>query len=143
MRRHCKRWPLLALLLALPASATTWWVATTGDDKAAGSEAAPFRTISRAAEAAVAGDTVQIRAGVYRETVRPRNSGQPGAPITYRPARGEKVTISGADPITGWQADRDQVYRAPMAGDFYCSALNYAEQVFVDGQMVNLARWPN
>ena len=42
-----------------------------GCDRAAGTAEAPLRTISRAAELALPGDTVQIHAGTYREWVKP------------------------------------------------------------------------
>lgn len=58
----------LALLVfsknLLPAA--TWHVAPTGNDNAAGSQAAPFRTIPRAIEAASAGDVILLRGGTHK-----------------------------------------------------------------------------
>lgn len=51
--------------LASAAHAATWHVATTGNDTQAGSSAAPWRTIQRAANAVAPGDTVIIHAGTY------------------------------------------------------------------------------
>ena len=48
-------------------------VAATGDDIAAGTESAPFRTINHAAQVALPGDTVLVHEGVYREWVKPAN----------------------------------------------------------------------
>lgn len=56
-----------------------------------------FPTISTAADAARAGDTVLIHAGVYEETVRIRSSGDAGAPITFAAAPGEIVWMDGSD----------------------------------------------
>ena len=56
-----------------------------------------FPTISAAADAARAGDTVLIHAGVYEETVRIRSSGDAGAPITFAAAPGEMVWMDGSD----------------------------------------------
>jgi parallel beta-helix repeat protein len=56
-----------------------------------------FPTISSAADAARAGDTVLIHAGVYEETVRIRSSGDAGAPITFAAAPGEIVWMDGSD----------------------------------------------
>src|SRR5438270_13565563 len=53
----------------------TWIVAPWGNDGSAGSLAAPFRTIQRAATLANGGDTVMIRGGTYPETVHPSHSG--------------------------------------------------------------------
>ena len=57
--------PLAALLAAAPAFATTYYVATTGSDSAAGTQAAPFKTITKATSVAVSGDTVTVRGGTY------------------------------------------------------------------------------
>jgi parallel beta-helix repeat protein len=56
-----------------------------------------FPTISAAADAARAGDTVLIHGGVYEETVRIRSSGDAGAPITFAAAPGETVWMDGSD----------------------------------------------
>lgn len=56
-----------------------------------------FPTISAAADAARAGDTVLIHAGVYEETVRIRSSGDAVAPITFAAAPGEIVWMDGSD----------------------------------------------
>ena len=42
-------------------------VSKTGSDRNPGTEAAPFLTIQRAADAAQAGDRVVVHGGVYRE----------------------------------------------------------------------------
>ncbi len=142
---------LIALLPAAMTAAETWHVAISGDDAAAGSGAKPFRTIQHAAELAGPGDTVVVHAGTYRETVRPKRSGEAGHPITYQPGPGEIVVLSGADPLTGCSVDQGQgqskgqgtVWKAAMPGDFYHSQINYSDQVFIDGEMLLLARWPN
>ena len=46
-----------------------------GSDRAGGTAAAPFRTISRAAAIAQPGDTVRVHAGTYREWVDPACGG--------------------------------------------------------------------
>lgn len=127
----------------VPAHAASYFVSPQGDDNAAGGNAAPFRTLQKAATIAQPGDTVLVRAGTYRETVTPPRSGLPGAPIVFAAAPGEKVVISGAEPVTGWSAADGKIYKANLPGDFYQSKHNYALQIFVDGAMVNLARWPN
>ena len=55
-----------------------------------------FPTISAAADAARAGDTVLIHGGVYEETVRIRSSGDAGAPITFAAVPGEIVWMDGS-----------------------------------------------
>jgi Calx-beta domain-containing protein len=127
---------------AAAATGTAYYVdAAKGNDlKGNGSPKKPWKTIGKAAEAAQAGDTVKIRSGTYRETVRPKNSGASGRPITFEPDQGAKVTVSGADQLKGsWSATHDSIYRVPATlprGDFL-------DQVYVDGQANNLARSPN
>ena len=73
-------------------------VAVSGYDHADGSAAHPFRTISKAAAVAMAGDTVIVHEGEYREWVKPANSGTSEiSRIVYRAADGEKVAIKGSD----------------------------------------------
>jgi parallel beta-helix repeat protein len=75
---------------------TTYYVALTGNDGYSGTEAWPWRTIQKAANTLVAGDTVYIRAGTYPERVEPLNSGSTGSYITYTAYPGETVTIDGS-----------------------------------------------
>ena len=67
------------------------------DDKNAGTEDTPLKTISRAAVLAQPGDTVLVHAGVYRERVSPVCGGEKGKPIVYMAAPGEVVYIKGSD----------------------------------------------
>ncbi len=134
-------WPILAIAALSLAHAADYYVSPTGIDTALGTLDQPFQTIQKAADVAVAGDIVYIRAGVYRETVTPKNSGGPNAPITFMPYNGERVTISGADLIdpTTWSVYNGNIYQAPMNWDLG----DEANQVFLDGQMMVEARWPN
>lgn len=104
----------------------------------------PFRSINYAAQRALAGDTVFVRAGEYREEVRPLNNGTAGAPIVYTPYNGESVSIRGTSKIgTSWtQVPGSATFYTNWPGQ-YTSAVNNSDQVFVDGQMVHLARWPD
>ena len=81
-----------------------------------GTASQPFATIQKAASVAVAGDFVKIRAGTYRETITPANSGTPGHPITYQPDGKGVVTVSGADAADGgWTVYRGNVYQKTIA----------------------------
>lgn len=72
-------------------------VSVNGDDiNGDGSFNKPWRTIDRAAQAAVAGDTVLIHEGLYEEMVRIRSTGSEGRPLTFKAAPGEIVNIEGA-----------------------------------------------
>jgi hypothetical protein len=82
-------------LLAPPAGAATYYVATTGSDAGPGTLAAPWRTIQKAADTVAAGDTVLIRSGTYAERVVLVASGTPGAEITFAAYPGEVPIIDG------------------------------------------------
>ena len=74
---------LLTILLVALAALAPWArsaeyvVAPNGDDAHAGTKGQPFRTLQHAAEVMQPGDTCLIRGGAYRETVRPKLSGEP------------------------------------------------------------------
>ena len=76
-----------------PAKSTggSFYVSTKGDDADPGSKRKPFGTLRRACEVAQPGDTVFLRGGDYAETLAPRQSGLPGAPITFSRYADEKV----------------------------------------------------
>jgi hypothetical protein len=102
---------------------TTFHVATTGDDAAAGTESAPFRTVNHAAQLALPGDTVLVHEGVYREWVKPANGGLTDTRrITYASAPGEHVKITGAEQVTGWRHESGPVWTVTlpnvMFGDY-------------------------
>ncbi len=102
-----------------------------------------FATVQRAADLAMPGDTIYLRAGTYREAVRPARSGTAGMPITFASYPGERAVINGADPVPGpFTKGSGDIYSAPLA-DTYRSTNNFALQVFVDGEMIHLARWPD
>ena len=52
-----------------------YYVSSRGNDSSSGTKDRPFKTINHAAQIAVAGDTVRVFGGVYRETVVPQNGG--------------------------------------------------------------------
>lgn len=69
-----------------------------GSDSNLGTADMPFRTIQKAADSVVAGDTVIIEDGTYYETVTLRTSGTKDKPIVFKAANHgkNKVIISGA-----------------------------------------------
>jgi len=102
-------------------------VATTGDDAAAGTESAPFRTINHAAQVAVGGDTVLVHEGVYREWVKPANGGLTDTRrITYAAASGEHVKITGADQVRGWTHESGPVWTVTLPNAMFGDHNPYA-----------------
>lgn len=59
------------------------YVSTSGADSNAGTQAAPFRTIARAATAATPGVTIRVQPGTYDGGFRTNASGTAEAPIRY------------------------------------------------------------
>lgn len=53
----------------LDAAPTTYYVATTGSDNNPGTQAAPFRTLSRGVTVLQPGDTLRVGPGTYTETL--------------------------------------------------------------------------
>jgi len=69
---------------ATPATANNYYVAPTGSDTAAGTKAAPFKTLARAAKAATkAGTTVFVAPGTYAGGIKTTASGTAAARIYW------------------------------------------------------------
>ena len=79
---------------------TTFYVAPAGSDSAAGTSAAPWRTIQKAANTLQAGQTAIVAAGDYGERVSITHSGTRADPITLRSANQADVRLLGFD-LTG------------------------------------------
>lgn len=95
-------------------------VAKNGLDTNPGTEQAPFLTIQKAADLAIAGDTVMVHQGVYREWVRPQAGGTSDAcRITYTAAPGEQVTIKGSERVDWWQRDKGTVWKVQIPNSFF------------------------
>ncbi len=79
-----------------------------GNDDAAGSQTAPWRTINHALKRLSAGDTLYLRGGLYREQVYCSVEGKPDAPITIRSYPGERAILDGSlaeffdEPAAAW-----------------------------------------
>jgi len=90
-----------------------------GNDEWAGTEQAPFRTINQAASVAVAGDTVLVHEGTYREWVKPQNGGTEDARITYEAAEGEHVVIKGSELVTNWERVEGTVWKKTLPNEMF------------------------
>ncbi|GKT94004.1 pectate lyase L [Colletotrichum tofieldiae] len=86
------------LLAILPVVlAADLYVAPTGSDSAAGTLAAPLKSIQIAVDKAVAGDTIYLRAGTYSPTtnIKITKSGTAAKPYTLTAYNNEAVIIDG------------------------------------------------
>ena len=110
---------MAVVVAAMAASGAEYFVSQDGCDGADGSAARPWRTIQRAADVAKAGDVVTIRGGTYREWVKPANAGREGAPIVFQAAKGEKVVVTGTDPVAGWTRRDDGLWTVRLRYDSF------------------------
>lgn len=85
---------------------------SSGSDSNPGTKEHPLKTISAAAELAIARSqhnipaTVTINPGTYRESIQLSGTNpNSGAPITFQALKPGTVTISGSDLWTAWQSD--------------------------------------
>jgi hypothetical protein len=111
-------------------------VSPVGCDQNPGTQITPFKTISRAAAIALPGDTITVHEGVYREWVDPANGGTETRRITYQAAPGEKVVISGAEPVTEWEQAGGSLWKTVINNAIF-GAYNpyynpYREKIFGD-----------
>lgn len=120
-------------------ASNVYYVSPKGNDANPGTINRPWRSIQKAANLMVAGDTCIIRGGIYREWVKAVNSGTSNGMITYKAYPSEDVIISGTEIITpNWMLHVGNIYKANVD-----MTLKSQNQLFVNGEMMFLARWPN
>ena len=155
---------LIVFWLALPppgSRAGTYYV--DGDNPEArdthpGTEALPWKTISKATGLLEPGDTLLIKAGTYREAVILTKSGTAAQPITIRayPGHEGRVLINGANSVTNWQKcagpgdcggnpQWSHIYYADVAGPVTSHPdKDFAvRQVFQRGERLPRSRYPD
>lgn len=140
-----RRWPLaafglcLALGLAAPARAATYYMAPTGSDSAAGTQANPWKTLDASAAKLSPGDTLILRSGTYFEMgITIDLQGTASAPITIRAMTGESPVIDGGYTQFRTPGNSDwelvdaatQLYRSKQSftGTLFGGYLSYAGQ---------------
>jgi hypothetical protein len=130
-----KRFFILSLLtvFSMAVQAKEYHVSVKGNDKGTGDESAPFRTISRAAQAAYPGDAITVHAGVYREWVNPPHGGDSDDNrIVYRAAPGERVEIKGSEPINTWQKEKNGIWKVVLPNSFFGDYNPYVDLIYGD-----------
>lgn len=85
-------------------------VAPSGSDSAAGTLAAPLRSVAAALTKAQAGGTIVLRGGTYHESVLV----PPGKNVTIQPYPGEAVWFDGSRAVSGFTRDAGQ-WSAPWS----------------------------
>ena len=139
---------LLAAALALAASGhAAVWVAAGGDDRNAGTEEAPVRTLERARDLVrtqnrdMADDITVFLTGTFHldqpVVFGPEDAGSNGFNVIYMPAPDAHPVVTGGDPITGWEL-KDQaanLWSAPTP-----AGLKDTHDLFVNGSPVRRTR---
>src|SRR6185436_9105655 len=123
---------VITLGLAGTASATTYYVAPTGNDASNGSSTSPWATLQHAVETIAPGDIILVRSGTYAGC-RIRSSGTTSAPKTLSRDVGAAVVVNTPGPqnshsslievengsgteVTDWIVDGLEVASSPHHG---------------------------
>ena len=126
----------MCLLLSVSSLfAREYHVSLSGNDAANGSVETPLRTINRAAQLALPGDTVTVHQGTYREWIDPLNGGESNTKrILYRAAEDEKVEIKGSELVTGWKREKKnkQVWKVVLPNRFFGNYNPFNDRLYGD-----------
>lgn len=107
----------------------TYYVDTKGSDANSGTSlTSPFKTIQKSMNIAVAGDTVYVRGGVYREQVDVTRGGgtAPDKMLHVLAYANETPIIRGSDQVTGWVLHSGNIWKKT-------NWAHNSQQVFVGG----------
>lgn len=134
-----------AIIIVLPlcVSGTIYYAdGTNGNDRNHGKDISrAFATIRRCIDALKSpGDECHIRKGRYHQAQFEISDkiGSPSNPITIHGYRDEIPVIDGTIPLkttSAWTRDNNGIYSARIEKDIW--------QLFIDGEMMTNARWPN
>lgn len=131
----------MSRLFFLAAMLTAWQtvhaaeihVAPIGNDANPGTQAAPLRTIQRAADLAQPGDVITVHEGVYRQRIAPPRGGRSDRErIVYQAAPGEKVEIKGSEIVKDWVKVQDDTWKAVLPNTFFGDFNPYRDLIHGD-----------
>jgi hypothetical protein len=108
--------------LGAPVGPRSYHVSPTGSDSNAGTLTQPFKTLNKAVNVVLPGDTVLVHAGTYPEIVTIRRSGTATAPIHLLAAGDGAVVIKPslpAVPCTATSPTRDRAIQIPDGADHW------------------------
>jgi parallel beta-helix repeat protein len=120
-----------------PAAADTsvyhLYVATTGSDSNAGTQAKPFKTITKAAASAKASTTVHVAAGTYNGNVSTQTSGTASGKIRFVSDTkwGAKIVGTGSEAMWTNNGNYVEINGFDITGPGRLGILNYASNTLV------------
>ncbi len=121
---------VLLILISSVAFAIEYHVSVSGNDKNDGSALTPFKTINFAAQLAVPGDVITVHTGTYRERIDPARGGENDSKrIVYRAAEGEKVVMTGSEPVKGWKKVSGDIWKATLPNSFFGDFNPYSDLI--------------
>lgn len=108
-------------------AAKEYVVSPEGNDQHSGTRAMPFKSIFKASEVAMPGDTITIRKGEYflHSQFKPVRSGLPGKWILYRASPGECVKFNGSQIRQVLQKGDSVQFSRLTEGLFQIEKVNY------------------
>ena len=122
-----------AVALATTIHAADLHVAPSGNDTNPGTQAAPLRTVQRAADLAQPGDVITVHEGVYRQRINPPRGGLSDTKrIVYQAAPGEKVEIKGSEVVKNWVRVQGDVWKVTLPNSFFGSFNPYGDLIHGD-----------
>jgi alpha-L-arabinofuranosidase len=111
---------LVFFLFAGEIAGREYFVSVSGNNTNPGSREQPFLTIQKAADVMQPGDVCIVRAGTYREWVKPARGGNSELNrIVYKAAPGEEVIIKGSEIVTNWKKQEGNVWMAEIPDTFF------------------------
>ena len=121
---------ILFVLTSFVLQAKEYHISVNGSDKNDGSDLKPFKTINFAAQLAVAGDVINVHAGTYREWVNPARGGESDTKrIIYQAAKGDKVVITGSEPVKGWEKVSGDIWKLMFPNSFFGKFNPYSDLI--------------
>ncbi|MFT3680252.1 MAG: hypothetical protein QM791_08250 [Ferruginibacter sp.] len=135
----------LSVLLCYSASATNYYVSSTGNDANAGtSPTAPWKTISKvnsSFSSIAAGDSVLFKRGeTFYGQLLPNKSGTATSKITISAyGTGAKPIISALTDVTGWTSLGGNLWKSAAVSN----VKNTLDVVTINGVSVPMGRYPN
>jgi hypothetical protein len=110
---------LVFFLFAGEIAGREYFVSVSGNNTNPGSREQPFLTIQMAADVMQPGDVCIVRAGTYREWVKPARGGNSELNrIVYKAAPGEEVIIKGSEIVSNWKKQEGNVWMAEIPDTF-------------------------